>query len=407
MQKDLLVLTDRSVGTEQGAKLTYRLLLPPSISYELHSLADCALRIWWAERYAGKLYLRACLSDCKIHIGRTRNGEQQFVAIGRIDTSTYVYRDEPTCPISEINIQQMSGSWEMAELTQDQAALLANRCIDISPVVLSLYDAVRSNKRVLRDYWPTTRIQRIYPKKLWKTFKGHATLSELVRVNGLDAYETSVAAALFDTHAAISLKEIMQALYTTGGTCQPRSHDRDGIRMNSPAFIPISLTTHCISRQHLRSSNTKVYAKNISVEHEGIVTALANRLDSMSIKPYVSPLVDLAVINNKSALFFEVKSVKNDDLLNQVRAAIAQLLEYRFIYKNIYNRIGLCFVAPALGSPSEIVFASNFMKDCGIYWLVWRPDNSEFESLDDLVAQFVTNTGYRVVGLLRRKYSIC
>jgi len=44
MQKDLLVLTDRLIGAEPGATLTYRLLLPPSIGYRRNSRDTIPIR---------------------------------------------------------------------------------------------------------------------------------------------------------------------------------------------------------------------------------------------------------------------------------------------------------------------------------------------------------------------------
>lgn len=392
MQKDILVLTDRVVGAEQGATLTYRLLLPPSIGYRLHSLMEHHIRVWWAERHAGNLYLRACLSDCTIHIRSTRSRERQFVAVGEMATSSYIYRDTPTCLLTEVDIEEGAGPWQMIQLSPDQGLSLVDYTIHVSPVVLSMRDAIRTNKRALRAYWPTTKVRHISPKKLLRDFKSHATLSELVRISGMDAYETSVVAALVDAGGALSLKEIMRSLYGNVGAPRRTSYHRIGTRLSAPTFVSLFSKAHGISSRRLLGRAVKVDANDVSVEHERIVAALGDRLDSMSLTPSANALVDLAMINGRSALFFEVKTVNNKNLLDQVRLAISQLMEYRFIYKNTFERIALSLVAPALGSQSELMFAKEFVRDCGIYWLAWHPDSCEFECLDDCIAQFLQST---------------
>ena len=386
------MLTDRLIGVEPGATLTYRLLLPPSIGYRLRSLTNHHIRVWWAERYAGNLYLRACLSDCRIHRRSTRKRERQFVATGEMATSSYIYRDTPACLLTEVDIEESAEPWQIMQLSLDQGASLVDRTIHVSPLVLSVQDAIRINKRALRVYWPTTKDRHVSPTKLLRAFKTHATLSELVRISGMDAYETSVVAALVDTKAAFSLKEIMRSLYGNAGGLRHASYHRIGARLGAPAFVSLFSKAHGISSRRLLGRAVEVDAKDICVEHERIVATLASRLDSMSFKPSANTLVDLAIINGGSALFFEVKTVNNENLLDQVRLAIAQLMEYRFIYKNTFERISLSFVAPAVGSQSELVFAKEFVRDCGIYWLVWHPDSCEFECLDDCVAQFLEST---------------
>lgn len=395
MQRNLLLLTDQSIRANQKASLTYRLVLPSQVIYDFPLPTMHDFRIWWAERFSGKVYLKACLDGCRMYARHTRAGERQSLAVGRIETSTYVYRDRPTCSLEGIidtdgNVEP----WQVIELDQHQASLLAKRNIEVSPIVLSLDDAVRINRRVLCNCWPHSREGVIYPQRLWRIFKRNATLSELVRVNGLDPYETSVVAALVDIGVALSMKEILQHLFSTMGRMQPSHYDRDSTRIEAPAFTPLgSLARNTALRQSL-GSPPEVKAKEISNEHEVIVAALAFRLDSMHLSPCLSPLVDLAVIHDRSALFFEVKTVNEKNLLDQVRAAIGQLLEYRFIYRAVFDRVHLVLVAPPLGSSSEVTFANDFLKDCGIDWVFWPPDDSQFKSLEEILDSFYHNTRY-------------
>ena len=389
MQRDLLVLTDQSIRANQKASLTYRLVLPSQVTYDFPLPTMHDFRIWWAERFSGKVYLKACLDGCRMYARHTRAGERQSLAVGSIDTSAYIYRDRPTCILEGIiDTSANAKGWQTIELNQHQASRLVRQKTEASPIVLSLDDAVRINRRVLHNCWPQRESGVLHPHGLWKTFKRTATLSELVRLNGLDPYETSVVAALTDIGVAFSVKDILQHIYTNGNLSQLRPYHRDSTRTRGPAFIPLgSLDCEAALAQPVaRPSQFKV--GNLSLEHEAILAALAHRLASMRIMPYLSPLVDLAVIHDRSALFFEVKTVSHKNLLDQVRAAIGQLLEYRFVYRESFDSINLALVASPLGSPSELSFAKDFVKYCGIDWVFWFPSGARLELLEETVRRF-------------------
>jgi len=172
------------------------------------------------------------------------------------------------------------------------------------------------------------------------------------------------------------------------GRMQPSHYDRDSTRIEAPAFTPLGSVARNVALRQSLGSPPEVKAKEISNEHEVIVAALASRLDSMHLSPYLSPLVDLAVIHDRSALFFEVKTVNQKNLLDQVRVAIGQLLEYRFIYKKVFDSIHLAFVAPAVGPLTDVSFAQDFLSDCGIDWVVWLSGYSEFKFLEEILKRF-------------------
>lgn len=389
MKRELLVLTDRERSKKRWGELTYRLIIPPLIACDLPSSTNYDLRIWWAERYAGRTYLKACLDDCKVQTRYTKQGEKQFVALGKMDTSSYIYRDEPTCPIKwTANPGVRSGLWEIVELDDHQASLLINSMMEVSPTVLNMENATRLNRRVLSARWPNIDAHPIYPKRIWRVFKRYAALNELVRVNGLDPYETSVVAALMDVGAAFSIRGILRAMYDTKKVIRPNSNSRSNTSIMPPAFIPlISKLRHYACRRTPRST-TSILLRDMAIEHERIVASLAYKLESMGLTPYVSPLVDVAVINDRSAVFFEVKTVNNENLLDQIRGAIGQLLEYRFAYKNPFERIHLCIVTAAPLYSSKLSFVKNFVKDCGITWVSLLPHDTEFSSLDRILAKF-------------------
>ena len=84
MQRDLLVLTDQSIRANQKASLTYRLVLPSQVTYDFPLPTMHDFRIWWAERFSGKVYLKACLDGCRMYARHTRAGERQSLAVGSI-----------------------------------------------------------------------------------------------------------------------------------------------------------------------------------------------------------------------------------------------------------------------------------------------------------------------------------
>jgi len=394
MGKDLLVLSDRSIRRNHTTHLTYRLVLPIQHFSSLSTLIGQDIRIWWAERHRSKIYLKACLADCKIFERTTKDSYKQFVAVGKIDESNYIYRDIPICPIdANINANHNVGYWQLIELDQQQADNLSEHSANVSPIVLSLKDAISVNKRSLLRCWPRGGEKKIHPRRLLRTFKTAATLSELVRVKGLDPYETSVVTALMDIGAGFSVKTILQLLYDKSGMMSSLRLVRDSIRLQAPTFTQVGLLPNDLAwRGHSSSTPVKKWADEFSFNHEVIVAALARRLRSMGLTPCVSPLVDLALIDNGSALFFEVKTVNNGNLLDQVRSAIGQLLEYRFVYRDVFNSIQLAVVAPALGSLSELAYVKEFIRDCGIDWVLYDSTDLHLDFPEGLLSSLSPST---------------
>jgi len=99
-------------------------------------------------------------------------------------------------------------------------------------------------------------------------------------------------------------------------------------------------------------------------------------------------------MSNPRLCRFEAKTVNQKNLLDQVRAAIGQLLEYRFIYRAVFDRVHLVLVAPPLGLPSEVSFAKDFLKDCSIDWVFWLPGDSQFKSLEGVLDSFYHSNRY-------------
>lgn len=388
MHRDLLILTDQDRVGKKTTNLTYRLVLPQAEACESLLSTGANIRIWWAERLSNKVYLKACLDDCELYFRRTRFDEQQYMAVGNINTSAYIYRDRPTCALEGIIDTSANGKgWQTIELNEHQASCLVRQKTEASPIVLTLGDATRVNKRVLRSWWPQKGLEVLHLRGLWKTFKRTATLSELVRLDGLDPYETSVVAALADIATAFSVKEILQHLYTNGNRPRLPPQYRDSTHTKVPGFTLLDSLDPEVARAQLTSRPSQSKVESVFLEHEFIVARLAHRLASMNVLPYLSPLVDLAVIHDRSALFFEVKTVSHTNLLDQVRAAIGQLLEYRFVYRESFDNINLALVASPFGSPSAVSFAKDFVKYCGIDWVLWHPCNSQLEFLEETVGR--------------------
>jgi hypothetical protein len=313
--------------------------------------------------------------------------------VGKIDTSSYIYRDKPVCPLEGIidtdaNVEH----WQVSELDQHQASHIAERCAMASPVLLSLQSAANVNRRALFGWWPRVNDEAIDPKRLWRIFKHVAALSELSRVDGLDPYETSVVAALIETGVAFSVKEILQHLYAGRRRTQRICLNRDGTRLRAPSFIAMDPMSREVLLGQPQTAPGGIRANGFSVEHEATVARLAYVLKSMHLLPCQSPLVDLAIIKNRAALFLEVKTANNGNLLDQVRAAIGQLLEYRFIYKGFFDRIDLAVVVPLIGSASEVAFAEGFVRNCGISLVVWQSENGQFKYLTDTIREWYAFT---------------
>jgi hypothetical protein len=110
-------------------------------------------------------------------------------------------------------------------------------------------------------------------------------------------------------------------------------------------------------------------------EHEATLQAVRKHLAVRGVECRQSSLIDLACVLNGAPLIVEAKSISRDNEIEQVRAAYAQLHDYRFRYRDeepfVGRDIGLWV---ALSEVPRENWTSRFLSSVGIR-LVWLGEN--------------------------------
>jgi hypothetical protein len=106
--------------------------------------------------------------------------------------------------------------------------------------------------------------------------------------------------------------------------------------------------------------------------HEAALQAVRSRLSERGVECLESPLIDLAFVIGDAAAIVEVKSITIANEREQVRAAFAQLHDYRFVYRNEVPFAGRTVVMwVTLGAPPVDPWTRAFLRDAhiGLVWL--------------------------------------
>lgn len=87
---------------------------------------------------------------------------------------------------------------------------------------------------------------------------------------------------------------------------------------------------------------TNIKKERANIIHEMLVNTMSKKVLDHNLKPLNNALIDLFVTEGDSSVIFEMKSIHNSNECSQIRKAISQLYEYRFIH-NMTNA-ELCIV---------------------------------------------------------------
>ena len=137
----------------------------------------------------------------------------------------------------------------------------------------------------------------------------------------------------------------------------------------APAFASTGISQVDIDGQKLeRASQT----------HWRLVDAKASFLEGRDLEPFSNPQIDLYANDAGQVILYEMKSVDSQgaNLLVQVRKAIAQLYEYRYIYKEPSAR--LCIVTNVAVPKSDHWLLDYLATDRQIAY-EWTLDFANFE----------------------------
>jgi len=115
--------------------------------------------------------------------------------------------------------------------------------------------------------------------------------------------------------------------------------------------------------------------------HWQLIDSKSSFLDELNLEPYANEHIDLYTDDQGDVIFYEMKSVDSEsgNLLSQIRKAVAQLYEYRYIYEVPNAR--LCIVTNHGISKKDDWLLDYLGKDRLIAY-EWTTDFKNFECSD-------------------------
>lgn len=122
--------------------------------------------------------------------------------------------------------------------------------------------------------------------------------------------------------------------------------------------------------------------------HMNLVSAKAEFLNTKNLPAYSNALIDVFSIANKDKIIYEMKSISDTNLISQIRKALAQLYEYRYVFSEPSAR--LCVVSNMPFGKKYDWLADYLIKDRSIAY-EWTKDFKTFESLKgskNILSQF-------------------
>ena len=228
---------------------------------------------------------------------------------------------------------------EFATLKTENAQLdFLARCLIDTPVfreALRFIQKHNPDQKRLRQWF-----RRFYPGAISTADRRFSTFVSYLRdANLLSA--TPMRNDLIRHHGSVAKKEVESTVALTG-------LDKRAYAANSPKFSKIGITQYDVDSQKLERANQV---------HWQLVDAKASFLQSRELEPYTNPQIDLYSNDGGQVILYEMKSIdpKSTNLLAQIRKAVAQLYEYRFIFKEPDARLSIVTNTPVMQSDAWLL----------------------------------------------------
>jgi hypothetical protein len=135
-------------------------------------------------------------------------------------------------------------------------------------------------------------------------------------------------------------------------------------------------------------------------QHFLLEQRISELCNERGLRPRTNVHIDLVVETTDTSVIFEMKSSSLSAIRSQLRRAVSQLLEYRYIYRNhLKARVLLCAVLERKPR-GRVSWVLGYLEDLGI-GLIWKNDrNSQLNCteatkkvLSNILPQ-VTNTDF-------------
>ena len=112
-------------------------------------------------------------------------------------------------------------------------------------------------------------------------------------------------------------------------------------------------------------ARSKELREKRNVRHREILDCLARKLTALGSRPRDNVFMDMTASLNGKDFIFEAKTVAENDIIDRVREAVAQLLEYRFRSKQVVNDPRLVLLLGA-GPPQTYEWVFDYLAELGI-----------------------------------------
>ena len=120
-----------------------------------------------------------------------------------------------------------------------------------------------------------------------------------------------------------------------------------------------------------------------TAKHQRIVRELCDVLLRCELEPQANSHVDVAVLTSALAVFYEVKTATSSNFGHQVRAAIDQLLEYRFRFNQTKATpvVRPVAIVEHAAEEADVSFARRFAASVGVDLVLWE-GGGQFDGLE-------------------------
>lgn len=346
-----------------------KIVLPVSIVRDQACLPSS--EVWWTECLGKQYFLRAKFVVSYATQERDLDSGRMFLG-WYLDPRQSERISWPSTKRENVNISHSltrlvnhnSSGPQLMPIESDLEVTLED-CRLRAPVYVTGYqEAKRILSRVITRSWrerPVFNVESNDLKHAWRYVSDYFCREELVRTAESQPYLLAAAALL-------GYSDLPSMIYDA-------PNDSEESTSNQP-FMELTESQPSYVERFLKTSASSTGAEKLMLStkrHQQIVQDVARAFRTKGYAPQYSQLVDLCVERADDVLFFEVKSADEDNFSEQIREAVAQLLEYEFRYRaRFYPKpIRLAVVAEAGGSAEQRRFAQDFLTDVGVNLILW------------------------------------
>lgn len=353
-------------GTSKRIPLR-RLVLPESIAMNWQRIN--AKRVWWIEAFRRHKFVRAlCHVTTPFECVRDHRNAQFTVEVQPDASERVTWSHGSTRFLANAAIPLPASG--VQEITADQEAALER--VRVATASVSTFPGAKRRiqallKQTVAERPPVLQQSLCFEDAL-RYVREHFARAELVAVSDLDPFCVAAHVLVDDP-----LPEMTSAdEYVYMPAWRPFGHEN----VVSPGD----------------SSARTICPSGLSVEvthrHHSIVRQLATTLRRYGAKPHYNKHLDLAVAASSVDILFEVKTATPANFREQLRLAVGQLLEYRYLLARKPHRrqIRVAVVIEGCAESRDELYAHGFLLSVGISLVIWREQSGAFDGLRELLA---------------------